>query len=178
MSSNSTGRPSEQDSRSKPDCAPDGRKVRIVLDAGRDLDWTVANMKTKFFAVIAGMGLVLLATGCIHTVSGTRTPAMSFGEDRYSGRYERTPDQVYQAAVTVMNNNGVLLTEYIPHDNTNSLRSLYGKVNKQNVWISVQPVDLKITQVTVQARSPAGFRDQDLTHELEKQIALQLQSMR
>ena len=137
-----------------------------------------ANMKTKILAAVAGMGIVILASGCIHTVSGTRTPAMSFGEDRYSGRYERTPDQVYQAAVTVINNNGVLLTEYIPHDNTNSVRSLYGKVNKRNVWISVQPVDPKITEVTVQARSTGGFRDQDLTHELEKEIALQLQSMR
>ena len=157
---------------------PGWPEARIVLDAGRDLDWTVGNMKTKFFAVVAGMGMVLLAAGCIQTVSGTRTPAMTFGSDRFSGLYERTPEQVYQAAVTVINNNGVLLTEYIPHDNTNSVRSLYGKVDKRNIWISVQPVDTKTTQVTVQARSTAGFRDQDLTHELEKEIALQLQSMR
>jgi hypothetical protein len=39
-------------------------------------------------------------------------------------------------------------------------------------------VDQKITQVTVQARTGAGFRDQDLVHELEKEIALQLQSAR
>jgi len=166
----------------KPGCAPDGRKARIVLDAGRGLDWTVADMKTKILAAFAGIGMILLATGCISTVSGTKTPAMSFGADRFAGRYERTPDQVYQASVAVMVNNGVLLTEYIPHDTTNSLpsgvRSLYGKVNSRNVWISVAPVDSKITEVTVQARSPAGFRDQDLTHELEKEIALQLQSMR
>ena len=152
--------------------------MRIVLDAGRGLDWTVANMKTKILAAFAGVGMVLLAIGCTSTVSGTKTAAMSFGEDRFSGRYERTPDQVYQAAVTVMNNNGVLITEYIPHDTTNSVRSLYGKVNQQKVWMSVEPVDPKITQVTVEARTRAGFRDQDLVHELEKEIALQLQSMR
>jgi hypothetical protein len=139
-------------------------------------------MKTKFLAAFVGIGMVLLATGCIHTVSGTSTPAMSIGEDRYSNRYERTPDQVYQASVAVMINNGVIITEYIPHGTTNSLpsgvRSLYGKVNQKNVWISVQPVDSKITQVTVQARSSAGFRDQDLVHELATEIALQLQSMR
>jgi hypothetical protein len=139
-------------------------------------------MKTKIFAAFAGMGMALLAAGCIHTVSGTHTPAMSFGEDSYSGKYERTPDQVYQASVAVMINNGVIITEYIPHVTTNSLpsgvRSLYGKVNSRNVWMSVAPVDSKITEVTVQARSSAGFRDQDLTHELEKEIALQLQSMR
>lgn len=124
------------------------------------------------------MGMVLLATGCIHTVSGTRTAAMSFGEDRFAGRYERTPEQVYQASLNVLNNNGVLITEYIPHDNTNTVRALKGKVNERNVYISVGPVDTKITEVTVQARTRAGFRDQDLVHELEKEIALQLQSMR
>jgi hypothetical protein len=138
----------------------------------------MANMKTKFLAAFAGMGMILLAAGCTHTVSGTRTQALSFGEDSYSGRYERTPDQVYQASVTVMKSNGVLITEYIPHDSTNAVRSLYGKVNSRKVWISVQAVDPKISQVTVQARTTAGFRDQDLVHELEKQIALQLQPMR
>ena len=137
-------------------------------------------MKMKILAAFAGVAIV--ATGCISTVSGTKTPAMAFGADSFSGKYERTPEQVYQAAVTVINNNGVLITEYIPHDTTNSLpsgvRSLYGKVNSRNVWMSVAPVDSKITEVTVQARSSAGFRDQDLTHELEKEIALQLQSMR
>ena len=135
-------------------------------------------MKTKILAAFAGIGMVLLATGCIHTVSGTKTAAMSFGEDSFSGRYERSPDQVYQAAVTVLNNFGVLITEYIPHDTTNSVRAMYGKVNQRNVWIRVEPVDPKVTEVTVEARTRAGLRDQDLVHELEKEIALQLQSAR
>jgi len=147
-----------------------------VLDAGRGLDWTVANMKTKILAAFAGVAIV--ATGCISTVSGTKSPAMSFGTDSFSGKYERTPDQVYQAAVAVINTDGKLLTEYIPHDATNGVRSLYGKVNERNVWIRVEPVDPKVTEVTVQARTTAGFRDQDLVHELEKEIALQLQSAR
>ena len=152
--------------------------MRIVLDAGRGLDWTVANMKMKFLAAFGGMGMLLIATGCISTVSGTKTPAMSFGEDRFSGRYERSSDQVYQAAVNVLNTDGKLLTEYIPHDSTNSMRSMYGKVNERNVWINVAPVDQRITEVTVQARTTVGFRDLDLVHEIEKEIALQLQSMR
>ena len=151
--------------------------MRIVLDAGRGLDWTVANMKTKILAVLAGAGMILLAVGCVNTVGGTKTPAMSFGEDSYSGRYQRAPDQVYRASVKVLTTDGQLITEYIPHDTTNSVRAMYGKVNERKVWIRVEPVDSKITQVTVQARTTGGFRDQDLTHELEKEIALQLQSM-
>ena len=83
-------------------------------------------------------------------------------------------DQVYQASVQVIQNNGVLLTEYIPHDSTNMVRSLQGKVNERNVWIRVEAVDPKITEVTVQARSSWGVSDVDLSHELEKEIALQL----
>jgi hypothetical protein len=55
---------------------------------------------------------------------------------------------------------------------------MYGKVNQRNVWIRVEPVDPKVTEVTVEARTRAGLRDQDLVHELEKEIALQLQSAR
>ncbi len=55
---------------------------------------------------------------------------------------------------------------------------MYGKVNNRNVWINVTPVDQNVTQVTVQCRTRAGFTDQDLVHELEKEIALQLESMR
>jgi Protein of unknown function (DUF3568) len=135
-------------------------------------------MKTKILTAFAGVAVIFLAAGCVNTVSGTRSPAMSFGSDQFSGRYERTPDQVYKAAVTVMNNSGVLLTEYIPHDTTNSVRAIYGKVNARNVWIRVEPVDAKVTEVTVQARTSGGFRDQDLVHEIEKEIALQLQTMR
>jgi hypothetical protein len=136
-------------------------------------------MKTKFLAALAGMGMVLFTTGCVHTVSGEKTAAMSFGEDSYAGRYERTPDQVYRAAVKVLTTDGQLITEYIPHDTTNTtnVRAMYGKVNERKVWIRVEPVDSKITEVTVQARTSGGFRDQDLTHDLEKEIALQLQSM-
>ena len=130
-------------------------------------------------AAVAGMGMILVAAGCVHTVGDTKTPAMSFGSDSYTGRYERSPDQVYKAAMTVMTNNGVLLTEIIPHDSTNNVnvRAIYGKVNNRKVWIRVEPVDAKITEVTVQARTAGGFRDQDITHELEKEIALQLQAM-
>ena len=136
-------------------------QMRIVLDAGRGLDWTVANMKTKILAAFAGIGMVLLATGCIHTVSGTKSAAMSLGEDRFAGRYKRSPEQVYQASVSVMNNNGVLITEYIPHDSTNSVRSLYGKVNARKVWIAS-------SRWTRSHRSDGGgphhdgFQDQDL----------------
>jgi len=129
-------------------------------------------MKMKIFAVFAGIALV--ATGCISTVSGTHTAAVPFTKDTIDGRYQRTVDQVYQASVQVIQNNGVLITEYIPHDTTNTVRSLKGKVNQCNVWISVQAVDPQISSVAVEARSKMGISNVDLAAELEKEIALQL----
>ena len=129
-------------------------------------------MKKIIFAAFAGA--VIIVTGCVSTVSGTHSPAITWSKDKVEGRYQRSVDQVYQASVAVIQNNGVLITEYIPHDTTNIVRSLQGKVNEKNVWISVAAVDPTITQVTVQARSTMGVSDVDLSHELEKEIALQL----
>src|SRR5271169_4902957 len=129
-------------------------------------------MKMKIF--MAFVGVAIVATGCISTVSGTKTPALTWSKDQVQGRYQRSVDQVYQASVAVIQNNGVLLTEYIPHDNTNTVRSLQGKVNEKNVWIRVESVDPQITEVTVESRSTWGVSDVDLAHELEQEIALQL----
>jgi hypothetical protein len=129
-------------------------------------------MKKKIFAVFAGIALV--TAGCISTVSGTKTAAIPFTKDTVQGRYQRTVDQVYQASVAVVQNNGVMITEFIPHDTTNTVRALQAKVNQHNVWISVTAVDPQITAVAVQARTKMGNSDIDLAHELEKEIALQL----
>ncbi|MGH7950925.1 MAG: DUF3568 family protein [Limisphaerales bacterium] len=131
-------------------------------------------MKKKIFAAFAG--IVIVATGCVSTVSGTRTATIDFTKDRVEGRYQRTVDQVYQASVQVIQNNGVVLTEFIPHETTNTVRSLQGKVNQNNVWVSVEAIDPQITQVTVEARTHMGGSDVELAHELEKEIALRLAS--
>jgi hypothetical protein len=129
-------------------------------------------MKKIFFGVLAAIALV--TAGCVSTVTDTHSPALTWSTDKITARYERSLDQVYSAAVTVVNNNGVVLTEYIPHDTTNSVRALTGKVNEKNVWVRVEMVDPKITQLTVQARSKWGVSDVALASELVTEIALKL----
>ena len=107
-------------------------------------------------------------------MSDTKTAGVPLTRDSVQGRYPRTLDQVYQASVQVIQNNGVVVTEFIPHDTTNMVRSLQGKVNQCNVWLRVEAEDPKITSVTVQARTKWGGSNVDLAHELEKEIALQL----
>ena len=128
-------------------------------------------MKINFLAVIAGVAIV--AAGCVGTVSGKRTGAVPFINDRVEGRYERPPAQVYTATKEVLNFNGTVLSESTIHG-TNNVLALEGKVNQRSVWIAVQPVDAKITSVIVQARTAGGGTDRQLCHELDKQIALKL----
>jgi hypothetical protein len=129
-------------------------------------------MKMKFLAILAGAALV--ATGCVKTVSDSHSMAVTWSTDQITQRYQRSIEQVYQAAVTVVQNNGVVLSEYIPHDTTNSVRALTGKVNQRNVWVRVEGVDSSITQLTVQSRSNWGVSDVALSSQLVTEIALQL----
>jgi hypothetical protein len=131
-------------------------------------------MKKMILAVLAGAAVV--ATGCVHTVNDSSTGAIWFGNDKFEGRYERSVDQVYQAAVKVVSSNGAMVSEFIPHDTTNEVRSLQARVNNRNVWVRVEGVSASpvVSAVTVQARTRAGTRDELLAHELEKEIALAL----
>ena len=129
-------------------------------------------MKKTIFALSVALGLVTV--GCVNTVSDTHSFATTWSKDTVAGRYARTSDQVYAASVAVIQNNGVMLTEYIPHDVTNNVRSLLGRVNDRKVWVRVEAIDPKTTQVDVQARSKWGVSDLDLVHEIEKEIALRL----
>ena len=129
-------------------------------------------MKTKIFAAYAG--LAIIATGCFSTVTDTNKAGMPLVQDQVEGRYPRTLDQVYQAAVQVVQNDGAVITEFIPHDTTNVVRSLQGKVDQSDVWVRVEVVDPRITSVIVESRTKWGNKDIDLAHELEKEIDLHL----
>ena len=129
-------------------------------------------MKTKIFMACAA--IALMTAGCVTTVSDTKVAGNPLGRDAVAGRYQRSVDEVYRAAIQVINNDGTLLTEYIPHDTTNNVRAFMGRVNQNKVWMRVESVDPQITQISVEARTKWGNQDLDMAHELEKEVALQL----
>ena len=140
---------------------------------GEEESVCIPTMKAKIQAILAGAA-VLVAVGCVSTVNERTTPGMPFVKDKIQGRYERSVDEIFQAAKDVIKENGVLINESVIYNQTNMVKTVEGKVNQRNVWVRVQGVDPKITDVTVQARTPGGGSDIDLAHELEKQIALKL----
>lgn len=121
-------------------------------------------------------GIVIVTAGCVSTVTDNHSAALTWSTDKITARYQRSVDQVYKAAMTVVKNNGTVATEYIPHDTTNTVRAFSGKVNDKNVWVRVEGVDLNspITQLTIQARSSWGVSDVALASELVTEVALQL----
>lgn len=129
-------------------------------------------MKTTIFAILTGAALVWV--GCVSTVTERTTPGVPFVKDKIQGRYERPVDEIFQAAKEVIKANGVLVNESVLYNETNSVKTVEGKVNQRNVWVRVESVDPKFTDVTVQTRTPGGGSDIDLAHELEKEIALKL----
>jgi len=129
-------------------------------------------MKTKILAALAV--ITIMTAGCVTTVSDTKVAGNPIGRDAVAGRYQRPVDEVYRAAIQVINNDGTLLTEYIPHDTTNVVRAFMGQINQNKVWVRVEAVDPQVTQIAVEARTKWGNQNLDLAHEFEKEVALQL----
>ena len=129
-------------------------------------------MKTKI--VLALAAIVVVAAGCITTVSDTTVAGNPIGRDAVGGAYQRPLDEVYRAAIKVINADGSLKTEYIPHDTTNTARAFMGQINQNKVWVRVIAVDPQTSEITVEARTKWGNQNLDLAHEFEKEVALQL----
>jgi Protein of unknown function (DUF3568) len=127
------------------------------------------NVLVAFCAAVA-----LLAAGCISTVNGSRTMGVPFTKDKKESRYERPLDEVFNAAKYVVSNMGLLTKESVISGGSNVVKVVEGKINQRNVWVRVEPVDPKVTDVTVQARTAGGGSDVDLAAEIDKQIALKL----
>ncbi|HSU55223.1 MAG TPA: DUF3568 family protein [Candidatus Dormibacteraeota bacterium] len=131
-------------------------------------------MKTKIFVVLAAT--MMLALGCVRTQDKRTKFGMPIVKDSIVSRYERDVQQVYQAAKAVIEADGALANETIMHGQGNALQVVEGKVNQRGVWVKVESLDAKTTQVTVQTRTPGGGTDIDLAAQIDKEIALKLAS--
>lgn len=134
-------------------------------------------MNTKVITILCGA--FALVVGCVSTVNDRSTAGVPFVKDQVGGQYERSVDQVFQAAKEILSSLGTIVNDSTLYGQTNMVRTIQGKVDQRNVWIRVEGVDPKpITLLVVQARTKAGGSDLDLAHEIEKQIAVKLATSR
>ena len=131
-------------------------------------------MKTKISWIAGAVALVIVVAGCVDTVSNRKTVGVPLIKDSVEGRYERSVDQVFKAAMDVVSRSGTLINESTLHNQTNMVKTLEAKVNQRNVFIRVEALAPNITGVAVQTRTSGGATDLNLAHELEKNIALAL----
>jgi hypothetical protein len=131
--------------------------------------------RMKMTILLGLVAALVVSTGCVNTQSGHSTAAVPFIKDSVEGRYERPVAQVYEAAKEVLRLNGQLINEVTRHsEDGTAIMALEGRVQERKVYIGVKEEDPTVTAITVQVRTSAGFRDLDLAHELEKQVALKL----
>jgi hypothetical protein len=135
-------------------------------------------MKTRILAALATAAILISILGCVQTVTDRKTPAIPGLKDSFENRYERTVDQAFDAAKTVVSTSGVLNSESILHNQTNLVKTIEGKVNQRSVWVRIEAIDQKVTSVTVQTRTPGGATDMDLAHQLATEIGIKLATMR
>ncbi len=129
-------------------------------------------MKRTILAVF--FGAFLVGVGCVSTVSDRTAPGVPFVKDKIVSRYERPVEPIFQAAKTVVSRLGTLVNESTLYSQTNAVKTVEGKVNQRNVWVRVEAIDPKISQVSVQTRTPGGVGDLDLAAQIDKEIALEL----
>ena len=125
-------------------------------------------MKRKLIFVEAICAGAVLLAGCVNTIDGRREMGIPLLKDSVAGRYERPTLEVWAAAKDVLKFNGTLYSE-------DMLRStLEASVDTRTVWVKVEPVDQRITKVSVQARTKGGGADIALAGEIDKEIAVRL----
>ena len=91
-------------------------------------------------------------------------------QDKLVRVYERPVMQCWGAAKDVLAANGTLFSEDVMQS------ALSARVDTKTVRVKVEQIDPKMTRVTVQVRTKMGNSDLDLAGEIDKQIALRLQS--
>ena len=125
-------------------------------------------MKQHFTALSFAIILLGLVAGCYSTPDGRYRMGPPGMKDKLIQRYERPVDQVYAASKEVLKFNGT------PSAENTITHTLEGKIDTRRVWIKVEEVEPKITQVTVQARKKNMAPDVDLASQIMTQIALHL----
>lgn len=131
-------------------------------------------MKIRFLAGL--FGALILATGCISTVTGEKTAGTRLRDDRIESRYNRSVPQVFDAAKIVLSKMGTVERDGTLFGETNTVRTLQGMVNNRKVWVRVEEITTTplVTSITTQVRTKAGWADLDQAFEIDKAVLLQL----
>jgi hypothetical protein len=142
-------------------------------------EFPITEKSAVWLAVVLLAGVVMAATGCVRTLDDSHTGAIGFGRDKFDEHFPRSVKQVYAAASSVVSRDGALISEYIPHETTNEIRTLHARVNNCDVWIKVKSDSLapEVTALIVQARTQNDTGNEVLANQLDTEIGIELEHM-
>jgi predicted component of type VI protein secretion system len=127
--------------------------------------------KLLLLTLVAGVAVAM--TGCVNTVDDRSRVGVPLVKDQLAARYQRPMAEVFEAAKRSLSALGTLDNESTKLATSNSVRLVEGRVNQRMVWVRVEALEPRMSEVTVQARSKLGA-DITVAHEVEKRIALEL----
>lgn len=117
------------------------------------------------------LAAVVSLTGCISTADGYTKAAVPFLKDKLVSRYEFPLQRVFDAArQSLKDSNCVIHTENVVN------HSFKAKCNERWVYVSVEEQKPTVVTVTTQVRNRWGGTDLDLAAEIDKGVALNLQT--
>jgi hypothetical protein len=128
-------------------------------------------MKTKILWMAAGLAAACAVAGCVQTVTDKQTVGIPLIRDSMEGQYDRSVEQVFQAAKKVLDKAGTVTIFSTLPNQTNLVRTLEAKVNQRNVYVRIEAVSPNITSLAVQTRTPGGATDLTLAQALKEEIA-------
>ena len=124
----------------------------------------------KKFIILATL-TGLLSSGCYQTQEGRFRAGVPMSTDTIESKYERSVDEVFEAARKTLTYNGTLISE-------NAIaKVLTARVDTHNIWVKVELAEPTITRIFTQARASSGRGDIHMSAEIDKQIALNLRVM-
>ena len=125
-------------------------------------------MRLKLVLLLSACLGAIGLTGCVGTIDGRQQVGVPFIKDRLERRYERTPNEIWDATKEVLKYNGTVYSE-------DTLKStLEASVDQRTVWVRIEEIDPKVSKVTVQARTKAGVGDMETASWIIEQIGLRL----
>jgi len=128
------------------------------------------NVPAVCLLAAVALGVVVSQSGCIATADGQTKAAVPFRKDKLVSNYEFPLHRVCDAARLALKDHGVIQSENVIN------HSFVAKVNERWVWVGVTEIKPTLVQVVTQVRTRWGGTDLDLAAELDKVIALNLQT--
>jgi hypothetical protein len=128
-------------------------------------------MKMNLMLSLAMGCLLALLTGCVGTIDGGSKAGMPLAKDTIVKRYDRSSAQTSAAVREVLSRRGTLIRDHI------QANTLEATVDGCTVWVKVEGIEPRVTEVTVQARAHYGA-DINLAADITTEVALQLTKSR